>query len=445
LTTRVLFATFSSTASASVQIFGNNTRTSLSVPSGNTVLITWTSTDAKDGTCSIAGPNAQTLFYNGGEKQNSTGVMTLPLTNTSRFYLMCVNLNTNAVDSDMLLVSISTSTPVVNPQTSPTTNTSPIPTVSPNQTSGNTENVLILGPNTIKNGRGTQLLYFPDELTNSTSLFIGDGGKYSVHTSDTSPNNLTTYYNLGVGMRSLQLNTTGSYNTAIGFEAMNYNDVGSYNTAVGEASLIYNKSGNYNTALGWKALLQNVSGKENTAVGSASMLQNLTGTNNTSVGQNSLYYSTNGNYNTAIGNMSLVNSQGDYNTGLGAQSMLNLKTGNQNLGIGFGSMYNLSNGNSNVAIGGSSMYDLINGANNTVVGFLTGRGIKTGNNNTIIGSNISNLPENLSNNIIISDGSGNKRLRVDSNGNVYFSGPKICLNNTCFTETQLIKLLNLVN
>jgi hypothetical protein len=91
------------------------------------------------------------------------------------------------------------------------------------------------------------------------------------------------------------------------------------------------------------------------------------------------------------------------------------------------------------------MYDLINGANNTVVGFLTGRGIKTGNNNTIIGSNISNLPENLSNNIIISDGSGNKRLRVDSNGNVYFSGPKICLNNTCFTETQLIKLLNLVN
>ncbi len=434
---------YSQHAFAEVNIFANGQMGTVRIEPNTAANITWTTSGVNPGTCSIAGPTAAQLFYAGGAVSNLVGISTGPLNQTSNYFLMCVNSTSSAVDVKRLIITpdLAVQPVVVPPVVVPpiATNTTPTPETSQPTTNNSS---IVSTANSISLS-GKNILYFPFDTTNSTSFFIGDGGRYSQHTSDPSPTNLTSYYNLGVGMRALQLNTTGSYNTALGFEAMNYNTTGSYNTALGEASMIYNISGNYNTGAGWKALLQNISGKENTAIGAGSMLLNTTGNSNTALGHNSLYYNTTGGYNTAIGNMSLVNSKGNYNAALGAQSMIKLVTGDQNLGIGFGSLYNLTTGYSNISIGGSSMYDQVSGNNNTVIGFLTGRGVKTGNNNTFIGSNISGLSEGLSNNIIISDGSGNKRFRVDATGNIYLTGPKICLNNTCMTEQQLQKLLQL--
>jgi hypothetical protein len=58
------------------------------------------------------------------------------------------------------------------------------------------------------------------------------------------------------------------------------------------------------------------------------------------------------------------------------------------------------------------------GSDNTAIGYNTGRGITTGSNNTILGANVTGLSATLANNIIIADGSGNRRINVDSSGNV---------------------------
>jgi len=114
---------------------------------------------------------------------------------------------------------------------------------------------------------------------------------------------------------------------------------------------------------------------------------------------------------------------GANNTATGFQAFMYNTTGYNNVTNGYQALYSNTTGSNNTAIGATSLYDLNISANdgsgnNTAIGYNTGRGIVTGINNTIIGANVGGLPADLSNNIIIADGSGNRRINVDSNGRV---------------------------
>ena len=191
--------------------------------------------------------------------------------------------------------------------------------------------------------------------------------------------------NTANGLNALYNNTTGNYNTANGAGALLSNTTGGTNTAIGAVALRFNTTGGGNTAIGVTALHSNTTGNSNTAIGVNALSSNTTGNNNTANGMSALSFNTTGDNNTANG----VNALSSNTTGL----------------------YNTANGM-------DALYDNTIGNNNTVIGYSTGRGITTGSNNTIIGANVGSLPAILSNNIIIADGSGNRRINVDSSGNV---------------------------
>ena len=114
---------------------------------------------------------------------------------------------------------------------------------------------------------------------------------------------------------------------------------------------------------------------------------------------------------------------GANNTATGFQAFMSNTTGYNNVTNGYQALFSNTTGSNNTAIGTTSLYDLNISANdgsgnNTAIGYNTGRGIVTGINNTIIGANVGGLAADLSNNIIIADGSGNRRINVDSNGRV---------------------------
>jgi hypothetical protein len=120
---------------------------------------------------------------------------------------------------------------------------------------------------------------------------------------------------------------------------------------------------------------------------------------NTAFGINALTANTTG---SVVGVSSMrINLTGGSNTALGAESL----------------RFNVS-GNNNTAIGRNALFDVQTGSDNTAIGYNTGRGIVTGSNNTILGANVTGLSSTLANNIIIADGSGNRRINVDSSGNV---------------------------
>jgi len=153
---------------------------------------------------------------------------------------------------------------------------------------------------------------------------------------------------------------------------------------LGYRSLRANTSGTYNSAVGVDALLSNTTGSENVAVGGLSLTANTTGTENTAIGYDTLVSNTTGTYNVAVGNHSLELNTSSYNIAVGGNTLINNSTGTQN----------------------------------TVIGYNTGNGITTGSYNTILGANVIGLGATLSNNIILADGQGNRRINVDSSGNV---------------------------
>lgn len=247
--------------------------------------------------------------------------------------------------------------------------------------------------------------------------------------------NTTGLQNVAVGSSSLSLNTSGSYNTAVGYNTLTRNATGILNTAVGNSSLFNNLGGNNNVGLGYSALQRNFSGSYNVGVGTNAIYNNQTGNNNVGIGESALERNTNGNNNVAIGASSLFNNQSaSNNTSIGHESQLNNLTGQSNTSLGYQSLFSNSGGSNNTAIGIQSLflnqtgsrnttfgegsgYNITSGNNNTFVGYNTGTTISTGSNNTIIGSNIS-LPAATSNNIVLADGTGNRRINVDQNGNV---------------------------
>ena len=260
--------------------------------------------------------------------------------------------------------------------------------------------------------------------------------------------NLNGSNNTAVGLGALSV-SQGSDNTAVGAFSMDFLQTGLDNTAVGKEALYLNVSGSRNTAVGNEALrattssnnvaLGNTAGRNNTsggitAIGYAALTSNTTGLNNTGIGTNALGNNTTQSNSTAVGSNALASSNAANNTAVGYQAGTTISSGASNTALGHQALLLNSTGSNNVAIGRLSLqsnttdnnvavgyqagYDNTSGTNNLYLGYDTGRGITTGSNNTILGSNVTGLSSSLANNIIIADGSGNRRINVDSSGNV---------------------------
>lgn len=191
--------------------------------------------------------------------------------------------------------------------------------------------------------------------------------------------NTTGTQNVGFGRWAFLSNTTGSNNTSIGHDALSRNTTGSGNTAVGAWAMLLNTTGTRNTVVGNDALSRNTLGSDNTAIGHNALLQNLgrlitfplpfiTGNYNTAVGSGALYGNTDGSLNTAAGYNALgLNQNGGSNSAYGAEA---LKNNQQSGNSAFGSSALRANitGVDNVAVGAEALENNTTGYDNTAIG-----------------------------------------------------------------------------
>ena len=280
--------------------------------------------------------------------------------------------------------------------------------------------------------------------------------------SDAGSSTTTSNYNTAVGKSSMFYNTTGASNTALGVSALQSNTTASFNTAVGYQAG-YNNTGAYNTAIGDRALRTNTTGEKNTVIGHASMYYNITGSSNVALGYESLSQNTTASNNTAVGYQAgYNNTTGTRNTFIGLQSGYDNTTGTDNSVLGDNAAQNLTSGSNNVAVGRSALNNNTTASYNTAVGhqagfsattsglntfigakagysstgnyntfvghgtiagtgdFGSGQLMTTGTKNTILGGYNGNQGgldiRTSSNRIVLSDGDGNPRVQVNSNG-----------------------------
>jgi hypothetical protein len=166
-----------------------------------------------------------------------------------------------------------------------------------------------------------------------------------------------------LGVRALNVNTTGGSNVAIGYEAMISNTTGSNNTANGYNSLAINSTGSNNVAIGYDSLGAN-NASNNIGIG-ISVLRSSTGGNNIGIGCTSTLVN---------------NTSGSFNIGIGANSLQNNNTGSQNVSLGnFASGLNTT-GSNTVSIGYGALYYNQTGGNNVAIGYLSLNAIRTSNN-----------------------------------------------------------------
>ena len=238
------------------------------------------------------------------------------------------------------------------------------------------------------------------------------GAKNTAVGVGTLGNNTTASNSTAIGFQALQANNAND-NTAVGFEAMLVSDSGgaTENTAIGSRSMKSNRSGDGNTAAGRESLLNNVSGGDNVAIGKLAMAVNNSGNQNVAVGNEALRLNSSGNQNVAVGRESAYNNNSNYTTIVGHQA---------------GYTANNTAATFNTLFGYQAGYSNISGSANTFIGPYSGY-YMTGNNNTILGRYNGNQDgldiRTSSNNVVLSDGAGNIRLRIDTNG-------KVGINNT---------------
>jgi hypothetical protein len=243
--------------------------------------------------------------------------------------------------------------------------------------------------------------------------------------------NTTGYQNTASGYQSLYSNTTGYNNTALGYLSLQYNTSGASNTALGSHSLRVNTSGYSNTAVGVDSLINNTTGYQNTATGYRSLYSNTTGTNNTALGVKSLYSNISGSGNTASGYQSLYyNTTGYNNTAAGYESLRSNTTGIHNTASGFWSLYYNQTGSMNTAFGlnagrGNGL-TFSNFNNNSLYGYAAGMSLQTGgDNNILIGYQAGDAITTGASNILIGynidaqSATGSNQLSI---GNVIFGG-----------------------
>jgi hypothetical protein len=228
-------------------------------------------------------------------------------------------------------------------------------------------------------------------------------------------------YNTAVGSGSLQKNTTATGSTAAGYQAGYSNTTGTYHTAVGHTALYSNTTGTNNNAFGHQALRSNTTGNFNTALGLNSLYSNTTASDNTATGVNSMYSNTTGNYNVGLGKDALrSNTTASNNTAMGEGALYLNTTGEQNTALGRRALYSQTSGLYNTAVGLHAGY-YQTGSWNTFIGHDAGSASGfTGSKNTILGRYNGNQGgldiRTSSNNIVLSDGDGNVRYHVRSDG-----------------------------
>jgi hypothetical protein len=232
-------------------------------------------------------------------------------------------------------------------------------------------------------------LTLSSNLTLPSPAAIDSGGSSLLR----SGNNNDFYAGPGAG----SLTNSGSANTGIGVLSLQNNTSGTNDTALGYASLGNNTNGSYNVAVGERALAGNTSGNDNTAEGRHAMVNNVNGMDNT-----------------ASGYEALGNNNGSYNTANGSSALSSITSGSNNIALGYqaGNNYGLSE-SSNILIGSPGVggdYNIIrigNGQTQTyIAGVINGNG--GGLTNVPGASSIRNNPGTL--NFFAGQSAGNQTM-----------------------------------
>jgi hypothetical protein len=247
-------------------------------------------------------------------------------------------------------------------------------------------------------GTTTQVIYNNAGAYAGSANMTFDGTKLTL-ANDASISGLTVgkglnavASNTAVGVSALSANTTGQFNTGIGFEAAKLVTTGTYNTALGRQALAASTTADYNTAIGAGALSL-TTGSSNSGLGLGALNQNTTGSSNTAIGMQALNLNTTASNNTAVG----------YQAG-----------------------YSNTTATNNVFVGAQTGYSNTTGTQNTYIGgYQSGYNITTGSFNSILGNYNGNAYgldiRTASGYIVLSDGYGNPRQAIDSNGAVLFN------------------------
>jgi hypothetical protein len=283
--------------------------------------------------------------------------------------------------------------------------------------------------------------------------------------------NTTGTANVAVGAFAGGALTTGGSNVAIGYNSLSAEDEHGGNVAVGTNVLAAQNAGatGYNTAVGHNAGLSVTTGVQNTLIGGLAGDASTGGANNTALGYSALGSETNGSRNVALGVLALStqNTSGGgniYNTAVGALAGTAVTTGvnntligglagdaittaSNNTAVGYSAGSANDTGKDNVFIGHIAGSTQTTAVANTFVGTAAGGGVTTGGYNTFVGSGeigvtggagefVTTGSKNTiigryngnqggldirtsSNNIVLSDGDGNPRFTIDSEGNTY--------------------------
>jgi hypothetical protein len=204
--------------------------------------------------------------------------------------------------------------------------------------------------------------------------------------------------------------------------------------------LLENTSASNNTAVGKGAMQANTTGAANTAVGYTAFAANTTASGGVAIGNRAMDSNTTGDYNVGIGHDALgVNTTGTLNTAVGATALDACTEANNGSAFGYAALGGVTTGSDNSAFGVDAGKRITSGTFNACFGKGAGEYITTGYKNTIIGSFNGNEGgfdlRTANNNIVVSDGDGNVRLLLDSNGNM--RAPAVYNGNTSSTAANV--------
>lgn len=175
--------------------------------------------------------------------------------------------------------------------------------------------------------------------------------------------------NMGIGVASHRMNTSGSGNYAYGYYAQAGLTTGVANIAIGTEAQEFLSSGTHNIGIGYFAQNSITSSGSNIAIGGYVQRYLTTGFNNVAMGYQAQQALTVGWNNVAVGTaaqMAITTGRG--NVAIGYQSEGTLTTGDYNMGIGQNCLRYLLSGSNNTAIGNNALYTLSTNGNNTSIG-----------------------------------------------------------------------------
>jgi hypothetical protein len=143
----------------------------------------------------------------------------------------------------------------------------------------------------------------------------------------------------------------------------------------------------------------------NTAVGTEAAFSNTTAPKSTYVGYQAGYSNASGDNLTVLGyRAGFLNSTGIHNVCVGTSDG----------SFGYAAGYSTTSGAYNVSVGNGAAGANSIGSNNTCIGYQAGVRLTTGNSNTLIGGYQGAAA--MAGQVTLSDGSGNKRIDIDSSG-----------------------------